>query len=321
VHRKVAQYEDGFVHVQGARMYYLRAGTGRPMLAIHGLVGSSSNWRRNIGALAEDRSVYAIDLANVGRSERIAGIDAGLEATADRVAAAMGALGLDQADIAGHSHGGAVALMLAARHPERVRSLMLFAPANPFCALPGPMVRLYSSAAGKVLARCAPYMPRPIQSIALGRMYGDPKRIAEGCMKGYIDELRIPGTVDHILAIVGGWFVDMSTLQAVLPMIAHVPALMVWGELDRAVSVISGMRLKEEMAASELVIVPGGGHVLFEEMPEESNRLMLEWLRRDPACGTLAAAKRGCSVARPQEMPRSAVVAAGAAVQRLSPGV
>ncbi len=84
---------------------------------LHGLVGSSKNWNRNISFLAQDASVYAVDLFNMGQSDRVPGLDAGLAATADRLAASMDALGLDQADIAAHSHGGAVAMMFAARHP------------------------------------------------------------------------------------------------------------------------------------------------------------------------------------------------------------
>ena len=135
--------EQSFIDVSGARMHVLHAGTGKPLLLIHGLVGSSANWLGNFDALTQIASVYAIDQINMGKSERIPGLDAGLEATTDRVAVAMTALGLAQADIVGASHGGAVALMLAARHPERVRSLILFAPANPFSHVGDTLVRFY----------------------------------------------------------------------------------------------------------------------------------------------------------------------------------
>src|SRR5580658_3011885 len=127
-----SEYEEAFVDVAGARVYYLHAGSGRPMLLIHGLVGSSANWRNNIATLAQHASVYAIDLVNMGKSQRVGSLDAGLKSTAKRIVAVMDALGLTQADIVAHSHGGAVALMLAAVHPTRVRRLILFAPANPY---------------------------------------------------------------------------------------------------------------------------------------------------------------------------------------------
>ena len=55
----------------GARIHYLHAGSGEPMLLIHGLIGSSANWRNNIGVLAQHASVYAIDLVNMGKSQRV----------------------------------------------------------------------------------------------------------------------------------------------------------------------------------------------------------------------------------------------------------
>jgi pimeloyl-ACP methyl ester carboxylesterase len=290
-------------------MHYLHAGAARPVLLIHGLVGSSDNWRKNIGVLAQEASVYAIDLVNAGTSERIAGLNAQLDATADRVAAAMDALGIEKADIVGHSHGGAVALMLAARHPERVRSLILFAPANPFCSYPDPMIRFYSSLPGQLLGRCGPYLPRQIQLTALGRMYGDPKRIGQGCIDGYVAGLRVPGTVDHILAIVRGWFADMASLSAALPLVANVPTLIVWGDRDRAVSVASGKRLQRELPASEFAVVPGAGHVVFEELPVESNQLMLDWLRRDFAFDSRAPSDPDDVAARSEDRSRPVVVA------------
>ena len=282
-------YTEGHVNVRGARVHYLHAGSGRPLLLIHGLVGSSANWRRNIDALAKDASVYAIDMVNMGESERIAGIDAGLEATADRIVACMDALGLAQADFAAHSHGGAVVLMLAARHPERVRSLILFAPANPFSDFRDSMVRFCNTPPGRLAAYAVPYLPRQVQRIGLGRMYGDPARISEGDLQAYTDGLRVQGTVRHILEIVRGWFREMAKLKIVLPQVASIPTLLVWGCRDRAVDPASAMQLQRVLWQSELRIVRGGGHIVFEEMAEQSNRLMLDWLRRDLTSHPLSA--------------------------------
>jgi len=285
------EVEELQVDVCGARMHVLHAGAGRPLLLLHGLAGSSANWLSNIGALAQGASVFAIDQINTGRSQRIAGLDASLQATADRVATAMTALGLDAADIAGASHGGAVALTLAARHQERVRSLILFAPANPFSHVGGFLVRLYTNPLGRLTARMGPYLPRQLQLWALARMYGDPARIAEGCLKRYTYGLRIPGTMRHLLAIVDGWFADMAGLEALLPSVADVPTLLVWGDRDSAVDPASAIPLQSILRRSELRVVPTGGHVVFEELPEESNRIMLDWLRRHPVPAALATAR------------------------------
>jgi pimeloyl-ACP methyl ester carboxylesterase len=116
-------------------------------------------------------------------------------------------------------------------------------------------------------------------------MYGDPARIGEGCVRDYMNGLRVRGTIPHILEIVRVWSKDLAKLQAALPRIADIPTLLVWGDRDRAVSVASGERLRKECRAVELVVVPGGGHVVFEEMPEESNRILLQWLRAGSTIG------------------------------------
>src|SRR5579859_7940585 len=166
-----SKYEEAFVEVAGARVYYRRAGSGKPKLLIHGLLGSSRNWRKNIDALAQHACVYAIDLVNMGKSERVEGLDPGLRAAANRIVAVMNALKIPEADFVAHSHGGAVALMLAAVHPRRVRRLILFAPANPYCRSSEFMVRFYSTRLGGLLAWMLPYLPSPIQRVALGAMY------------------------------------------------------------------------------------------------------------------------------------------------------
>jgi pimeloyl-ACP methyl ester carboxylesterase len=260
------------------------------MLLIHGSVGSSANWHDSIGPLAQVASVYAIDQLNMGQSQRITGLDAGLDATADRIAAAMDALGLAQADIVGHSHGGAVALMFAARHPERVRRLILFAPANPWSYPKNRLVRVFSAPLGRLIARVGPYLPARLQQAGLDRMYGDPARIPEGCLQAYIRDLRVPGTMSHILEIVRGWFAEMAKLKAALPRVADVPTLLLWGDRDFAVEPSSAVPLQRVLLRSQLHIFPGGGHILFEELPQQTNFLMLEWLHRDPPTDPLAAA-------------------------------
>src|SRR5207302_7371881 len=120
---------------------------------------------------------------------------------------------------------------------------------------------------GRLLARMAPFLPRAIQMVALGRMYGDPARIKPGCLEGYVAGLKVRGTMEHLLQIVRSWHKDMRGLKAELPKLAQVPVMLVWGDRDRAVSLESGQRLSQELPASEWHVVRGAGHVAFEEMP------------------------------------------------------
>jgi len=272
------EIEEAYVLVDGVKVHYERAGSGRPLILLHGLVGSARNWRRNIDFLSRDSSVYALDLCNMGESERVPGLDAGLAATADRLAACMDALEIPEADIAAHSHGGAVAMMLAARHPDRVRSLILFAPANPFCDLGHQLIRFYQTRFGVWFARKIPALPRRLKATALSRMYGDPSRVYEGALEGYIEGLHIPGTMDHVMQIVQRWFVDMGLLRSALSELAAKPTLLIWGDRDRAVGLPSGRELQKMLTQSRLMVLQGVGHIAFEEMPEICNQAMREWL-------------------------------------------
>lgn len=274
------RYEDGFVDVIGARVHYLHAGSGRPMLLIHGLVGSSANWQGNIDALAQHASVYAIDLVNMGKSQRIAGLDPGLRASANRIAAFMDALHLAAADVVAHSYGGAVALMLAALHPRRVRRLIPFAPANPYWRSSDPMVRNYGTRWGGFVACMLPYLPAQIQRIALREMYGGPDHVVDSSVHEIVDDLRNPCTLLHVLSVVRCWFAERARLKSALRRVKRIPRLLVWGDRDRTVSLSSAFKLKRKPPGSKLIVLPGGGHSVFEEMPEEANRIKLEWLGR-----------------------------------------
>jgi 4,5:9,10-diseco-3-hydroxy-5,9,17-trioxoandrosta-1(10),2-diene-4-oate hydrolase len=278
-HREI---EEGFVLVGGMKIHYECAGTGQPLLLLHGLVGSAKNWRQNISFLADDSRVYAVDLFNMGESERVPGLDAGLEATADRVAECMDALGLDEVDIAGHSHGGAVAMMLAARHADRVRRLILFAPANPFCDLGNQLIRFYQTRFGVWLARQIPLFPRILKATALSRMYGDPSRVTDAALEGYTAGLHIPGTIEHVLQIVRRWSVDMGILRSALADLAGKPTLLIWGDRDRAVGLCSGRQLQRILPLSSLIVIPGVGHIPFEEQPDVCNKAMHDWLATTP---------------------------------------
>ena len=307
------KYREAFVDVAGARVHYLHAGAGKPILLIHGLIGSSENWRNNIEALAANASVYAIDLVTLGQSRRAHGGDAGLSATANCIVAVMDVLNLGEADIIAHSHGGDVALMLAAMHPKRVRKLILFAPANPYSRSSDLMIRIYSTRWGGFLASMLPYLPPPILRVVLGPMYGGPGRVVDRCMQEIVVGLRNPETLRHVLCIIRSWSAEMIKLKAAIRRLKRTPLLLIWGDSDCTVSLSSGIQLDRKLRASELIVVPGCGHSVFEENPEESNRIMLDWLGRD-----LQSTQRRRSARR----ARSAAIrfSRTAAMQHPSPG-
>ena len=258
---------EEFVRVQGARMRCLVTGDGPCMLLLHGLLGTADAWGPATQRLAASSTVYAPDALGIGGSDRVPNLDVSLTATAERLIELMDSKGIAQADIVGTSHGGSVALMLASLHPERVRSLVLHAPANPFSDVADPLIRFYRTALGRWFAGRLPTVPASVQSLALGRMYGDARRIRSGSLERYIASLRIPGTVSYLLRILDRWEMDMAALQAALPGVRRVPTLLLWGDRDRAVSLRSGERLLEYFDRASLLVIPGAGHLPHEEVP------------------------------------------------------
>jgi pimeloyl-ACP methyl ester carboxylesterase len=204
-----------------------------------------------------------------------------------------------------------VALMLAAMHPRRVRRLILFAPANPYNRCFDPMVRLYSTWWGGLLAWVVPYLPASIQRFALGGMYGGAARVKFSDLREIANCLRDPGSLRHVLSITRGWFAEEAKLKAALRRVRQVPTLLVWGDRDCTVSLSSGIRLHRRLRASELMVMPGG-HSVFEESPEEANRIVVEWLGRHPLAA--AVPQRVRRVASAARRARGAAV-----VRRLSP--
>ena len=115
----------GYASVNGLQMYYEIHGTGEPLVLLHGAFSAiGTSFGELLPSLAERRQVIAFELQAHGRT---ADIDRPLsiEQLADDVAAALGQLGIERADIFGYSLGASVALHLAIRHPDVVRKLVL----------------------------------------------------------------------------------------------------------------------------------------------------------------------------------------------------
>jgi esterase len=112
--------------VNGVRLYYEEHGQGAPILCIHGGGGSALMWGDAVEELARLGRVIAYDRRGCTRSERPEPYERTTVAEqADDAAALLGALAAAPAVVIGRSYGGAVAVDLALRHPDRVRALVL----------------------------------------------------------------------------------------------------------------------------------------------------------------------------------------------------
>lgn len=107
----------------GSTLYFKQAGQGTPLVLIHGLFGSLENLGAIARQLAENFCVYSLDLPNHGRSPRVENMS--LASMAGDLLAWLDEQGLPQVHLLGHSLGGKVAMELALRHPERVKSLVV----------------------------------------------------------------------------------------------------------------------------------------------------------------------------------------------------
>ena len=113
-----------YAEVNGINLYYETHGAGKPLVLLHGGLGSGEMFGPVLPALSERHQVIAVDLQGHGRT---ADIDRPIDVRlmGDDIAALIGHLGLDKPDVVGYSLGGGVAMQAAARHPDSVGRLAM----------------------------------------------------------------------------------------------------------------------------------------------------------------------------------------------------
>jgi pimeloyl-ACP methyl ester carboxylesterase len=270
--------EEGYVLLDGARMRYLRAGSGPPLILVHGLLGYSFSWRFTMPVLARHFSVYAIDMLGAGFSDRPAGLDCSFHASAGRLLQFLDHVGVTSFDLLGTSQGGAVAMMAAAQAPQRVQRLILVDPVNPWSAHGKRLAPFLSSPpVSPLFLLLVPFL-KVAHPFILRRLFGDTRRIRPGTLEGYSAPFVKPGCFEYALGVLRSWNRGLIELQASLPKIGHIPTLLVWGSRDAAVSPASAEPLRKNFKDCRLVMLEGVGHVPYEEVPDEFNRAVSEFL-------------------------------------------
>jgi pimeloyl-ACP methyl ester carboxylesterase len=275
--------DECWMDFDGARMRYLRAGSGPPLVLLHGLMGYSFSWRFALPALAPLRTCYAPDLLGAGFSDRPR-INHSMRATALRVVRFAENLGLDSLDLLGTSRGGAVAMCAAAECLDhgrpRIRSLTLVAPVNPYSPHGRRLAPWCGSPFGCLVVRAVLERFPSLYPYWHGRMFADPKKIPADSLEGYKAPLAIPGLFEHALSIVKTWSADLRELEELLPKLSSVPVLLMWGTDDPAVYFSSMERLGRYFPRAERVVFPGAGHLPYEECAEEFNRALTGFLKK-----------------------------------------
>jgi pimeloyl-ACP methyl ester carboxylesterase len=261
-----------FVDVDGTRTYYRVAGSGPPLLLLHGMAMSSYSWRRNTPALAGHFTVYAPDIRGFGYSDKPRGEYTNRE-LAGWTSEFLKAVGVQRAGVIGHSMGGEVALWLGIDHPDQVARILTVGATGgarlrkSFKALSVPVVgELMLKTTNSFLLR-----------LSLAEAYTRTELITREMAALYDSFNWSPGYQQNLLRRVRNQEREMYPLRQKLSNLS-VPVLAVWGDRDAYFTVEEAMRFVEPVPNKRLLILPGGGHMLHEEQPEEFNRMALDWL-------------------------------------------
>jgi pimeloyl-ACP methyl ester carboxylesterase len=276
--------QECWMDFDGARMRYLKAGSGPALILLHGLLGYSFSWRYTMPALAPFRTIYAPDMLGAGFSDRPR-IDHSMRATALRVLNFIERLEISSFDLLGTSRGGAVAMCAAAEcigsAKLKIEKLILVAPVNPYSTHGRLMAPFFATPIGGAGFRWAVDTLPSLFPFFHGRLYANREKIPPGSLEGYRAPLAKPGLVDHALGIVQTWVADLQELERLLPKLSSIQTLLMWGTRDPAVYFSSMEALARYFPHAERVVFQGVGHLPYEECPDEFNRALISFLTRE----------------------------------------
>ncbi len=281
------------VTIHGHNVVYRRGGAGEAVLLVHGLAGSSRTWKDVMPALAHTHDVIAPDLLGHGSTARPMG-DYSLGAHASGLRDLLVMLGVESATIVGHSFGGGVAMQLAYQHPEvcdrlvlvgsgglgREVSWLLRLAALPLAEYAMPL--LFSRwVADRGISLSRALSGRGARSPRLAELWRSYSSLAGAeNRRGFVRTMRT--VID-----VGG-----QTVNALdrLYLAAHVPTLIVWGEMDQIIPVAHAYAAHEAIEGSRLEVLADVGHFPHAEVPELFLAVLLDFLDTTEAAARQAPA-------------------------------
>jgi pimeloyl-ACP methyl ester carboxylesterase len=258
------------VRAAGLDIAYDRAGEGPPLVLVHGVAGDAREWRLQIAGLADEFTVVAWDEPGAGRSSDVPA-DFGLAGYATALATLVETLGAP-AHVCGLSWGGTVALELYRRRPDLVATLVL---ADTYAgwkgSLPDRELRARVAGAERMLAAPA----KTFDPTLPGLFAREPPHDVIELVDAVAADVR-PDSLRVALSAMAE-----ADLRDVLPSIV-VPTLLVWGELDARSPLSVAREFARAIPRTELVIIPGAGHMSNLERPDEFNAAIRAFCRRHP---------------------------------------
>jgi len=274
------------------QVHVRRAGSGEPLVLIHGIGHRHQAWEPVFDRLCAHHEVIALDLPGFGLSPvPEAGMPADMAATVAALLPVLAEWGVERPHVAGYSLGGAIALELAAA--GAVASATAFSPAGFFTPaerrralailrllrlnahLPTPLMRVALRSAS-VRALCfAPLVCRPA-ALTVERALGDALALRRG--------LGFPA----VARAARDYRFDGARLSR-----ASVPVTIGWGDRDRIFGVHQAERARAGLPGARVVTLPGCGHVPMSDDPDRVARLILETTGAVAASGVTSAVPGG----------------------------
>jgi len=272
--------------VDGARLEFLEReaseGAGlAPMVLLHGVAASAWTLELLIAELPLERRIIAFSLPGSELPDSAALSDVSLRGLARQVCDAARMLGLERPVVLGHSHGGAIALQMAASFPQEVSGLILLCPAHPFLLRERWIVAFYNSWVGHIVGHSIRFLPEWMQGVGFSRLMGPAGRKLKIDWRPYREPFQRRDNVVQLLRLLKTWSADMDALgvqirqQKILA-----PTLFLWGDADSIVPIKTAPALEACVQEWELVTLPGVGHLPNEEAVAECGSAIRAWLQR-----------------------------------------
>ncbi len=276
------------MRVGDAHVAYRDEGTGPALLLLHGCPFSSFIWRKVIPPLSRTHRCLAPDLLGLGDTETPEDADWSLRAQAAMVLGFLDALGVARAHVVAHDHGGAVAQLIAAEHPQRIDRLVL-SNVEAYDNWPSeeerPFVRLTQlPLLGDLVLRLWGSQRALRTTLARAHAVYDPKVLTDELLEGYIranfGTRHRRAKTKRFLAVQYEPSNNRVTMELLdgLRRFDH-PTLLLWARDDPHFGPEWGERLRRDIpGAVGLELLPETGHLLMEERPEEFASIVRHFL-------------------------------------------
>jgi pimeloyl-ACP methyl ester carboxylesterase len=284
---------------------YRIAGSGPPVVLIHGMLNSSSHWQAVALNLARDYTVLAPDLIGHGDSAAPRG-DYSLGAHAASIRDLTAAIGIERATIVGHSLGGGVAMQFFYQFPQRVERLVLISsgglghdvsPLLRTAALPG-MSAVLSAIRPGLLAALSESGRRLREREVRAGIYLQAIARALRPLENAEARAAFLHTLRSVIDVHG----QRVSATDRLYLLESMPTMIVWGARDNTIPIHHGRLAHEAIPRSVFRTIPGAAHFPHLEDPDALSEVLLEFIRDTPP-GRIEDADWGAVLAR--RSPRS----------------